>query len=159
MVFLAVWHRHGGSRWPPSRRVCSNRSPQPVRDLDPPGLVLAGILKFVGGHRDSVTLGGRSVPWNVLDSIGDIVLGSVVIPAAIPEIVSGNADSRFNALGMLAGGVFMVWYGVQVARDSHRVDLEDLQEMPSGPVVALVAVLVGWMGIGLLTATVRDTLP
>ncbi|MDF9744994.1 hypothetical protein [Natrinema salsiterrestre] len=133
--------------------------PSPSVILIPPSLVVAGILKVVGGHRDSVTFGGRSVPWNVLVGLGDIVLGTVVIPAAIPDIVSGNADSRFNALGMLAGGTFMIWHGVQVARDTHRVDLEDLQELPSGPVVALFAVLVGWIGIGLLIAIVLGPLP
>jgi hypothetical protein len=82
-----------------------------------------------------------------------------MIPAAIPDIVSGNLDSRFTALGLLASGMFMAWHGVQVARDSHHVDLEDLQEMPSGPVVFLVVFLVGWMGIGLLIAIVLGPLP
>ncbi|WP_226004566.1 hypothetical protein [Natrinema salinisoli] len=133
--------------------------PSPSVILIPPGLVLAGILKFVGGSRDSVTLGGRSVPWNVLVGLGDIILGIVVIPAVIPDMVSGNADSWIDTLGLLAGGTFMAWHGLQVARDTHRVDLKGLQTTPSGPVVVLIAILVCWMGLGLLIAIIAALPP
>lgn len=116
------------------------------------GFVLSAALLVVGGLVDSVTIGGRSVPWNVLVGIGDIILAAVVTLSAVRSaVVTGDAGSWLFAAAMLVGGSSLAWFGVQTARDSRHVDLEGT---PSSRRLVAIALLVAVsFGVGLFVAT------
>ncbi|SER28640.1 hypothetical protein [Natrinema salaciae] len=116
------------------------------------GFVLSAVLQLAGGLVDSVAIGGRTVPWNVLVGIGEVALAVVVTLSAVrPAVVTGDEGSWFFAAAMLAGGTSLAWFGVQTARDSRHVDLE---ASPSNRRLVGIALLVAVScGIGLFVAT------
>lgn len=114
------------------------------------GFVLSAVLFVVGGIVDSVSVGDRTVPWNALVGVGDIILTSVVTLSAVRSaLVDGGTAAWFFAAAMLVGGSSLAWFGVQTARDSRHVDLE---ATPSSrrlvAIVALVAISAG-IGVGI----------
>ncbi|WP_408956868.1 hypothetical protein [Natrinema sp. 74] len=116
------------------------------------GFVLAAILMIVGGFVDSVTVGGRDVPWNVFVGIGDVVLAAVVTLSAVRSaVVTADTESRLFAAATLVGCTSLAWLGVQTARNSRHVDFEGT---PSSRRLAGIALLVAVsFGIGLFVAT------
>lgn len=116
------------------------------------GFALSAALLVVGGLVDSVTIGGRSVPWNVLVGIGDATLAAVVTLSAVRSaVVTGDAASWFFAAAMCIGGTSLAWFGVQTARNSRHVDLEST---PAGRRLVAIALLVAVsFGVGLFVAT------
>ncbi|QCS41078.1 hypothetical protein [Natrinema versiforme] len=116
------------------------------------GFTLSAILMIGGGLVDSIAVGGRTVSWNALVGIADIVLAIVVTLSAIQSaLISGESSSWIFAVAMLAGGTSIAWFGVQTARDSRRVDLE---ATPSNRRrVAILLLMALSFGIGLFVVT------
>lgn len=115
------------------------------------GFVLSAILLLVGGLVDSVTAGGRSVSWNVLVGIGDVVLATVVgLSAVRSALATGHTGSWLFAVGTVAGGSSLAWLGVQTARNSRHVDLETTPS--SRRLVAILSLAAISFAIGLFLA-------
>ncbi|MFC6768757.1 hypothetical protein [Natrinema soli] len=117
------------------------------------GLVLASLLWITGSLTDSVSLGRRTVPWNAFIGMANVVLSVAVVLLTVRSAVAiDDASSWLIAAAMLAGGTSLSWQGVQIAVDSRHVDLEATPS--SGRVLAVVLLVAGAFGVGLLAGTV-----
>lgn len=116
------------------------------------GFALSAILLIVGGLVDSVTLGGRTVAWNVLVGTANVLLAAVVALSAVQSaVVTGDTRSWLFAAAIVVGATSLAWLGVQTARDSRHIDLE---ATPSSRRLVAIALLVAIsFGIGLYVAT------
>ncbi|WP_440763438.1 hypothetical protein [Natronorubrum sp. DTA7] len=88
------------------------------------GLVAAAVLSIVGGTVESITVGPRTLPWNVLLGTADVVLAVVVILSSVRALGTGGTDAGLFAVAASIGGLSLAWFGLQTARNSRHVDLE-----------------------------------
>lgn len=118
------------------------------------GFVAAGLLSIAGGILESVTIGSRTVPWNVLVGAADVTVALVVVLSGVQSFRTGDAgtDAILVAGGMIVGGASLAWLGLQTARDTRHVDLEGTPSRRR--VAALAALAIGSVGIGAVLAVV-----
>ncbi|SDR39907.1 hypothetical protein [Natronobacterium texcoconense] len=103
------------------------------------GFACAGLLSIVGGTRESVTIGSRTIPRNVFLGASSVVLAVGIAPSGIRVIGTGGTAPVVAGAGLLVSSVSLAWLGVQTARDSRHVELEDT---PSTKRIVTVAALV-----------------
>ena len=116
------------------------------------GLVAAGLLSIAGGTLEAISIGPRTIPWNVLVGAAECTVALTVALVNLRTIVGGaaTADAALVAAGTLVGAAALGWLGVQTARDARHVDLEATPSRRR--LVAVGALAVGSVGIGLLVA-------
>lgn len=89
------------------------------------GMVLSASLLLVGGLRDSIRIGSRTIEWHVLVGVAYILLAvAVIISFFDASLLEGGVVAWVMAGAALLGGGSLVWFGVQIARDSRHVDLD-----------------------------------
>lgn len=88
------------------------------------GMVLAAILLIVGGLRESIRLGSRTVPWNALVGAAYVLLAVVVTFSMLQSTLTDGEMPAWIIAGVaVVNGGALAWFGVQTARDSRHVDL------------------------------------
>ncbi|WP_049889350.1 hypothetical protein [Natronolimnohabitans innermongolicus] len=116
------------------------------------GSAVAAFLLICGGTVDSVTIGSRTVPWNVPLGAADGLLALVLVLSSVSTLGTGDSEVLLFAAVASVGGAALAWMGVQTARDSRHVDLE------ATPSRARLAGIVGLAGAsmvgGVIVATV-----
>lgn len=94
------------------------------------GAVLAALLLILAGPRESVQLGSRTVPWNALVGAAYILLAVVFTVSSIrPTTIDGGAIAWIDTAASVAMGGLLVWFGVQIARNSRHVNLHPTREV------------------------------
>lgn len=116
------------------------------------GLVAAAMLSIVGGTVESITIGPRTLRWNVLLGVADVVLAVVVILSGLRAFGTGGTDAGLFAVAASIGGLSLAWFGLQTARNSRHIELEPAPSR--GRVVGIAALVVASVVGGLLIATV-----
>ncbi|WP_254531927.1 hypothetical protein [Natrinema gelatinilyticum] len=112
------------------------------------GLVLAALLSIIGSVADSIAIGRRAIPWNVLVGTANIVLSVAVVLLWIrTAVITNDVSSWLVAAAMLTSGISVSWQGSQIARNSHHVDLNPAPS--SRRFVTITLLLAGSVGIGL----------
>ncbi|WP_440770897.1 hypothetical protein [Natronorubrum sp. DTA28] len=116
------------------------------------GLVAAAMLSIVGGTVESITIGPRTLRWNVLLGAADVVLAAVVILSGLRALGTGGTDAGLFAVAASLGGLSLAWFGLQTARDSRHVDLEPAPSRARVVAIAglAIAALVGGTRIAML---------
>jgi hypothetical protein len=88
------------------------------------GMVIAALLLIVGGLRESIQLGSRTIRWNALIGGAYLLLAvGFVLPTLQPALTGGGTSAWIMFGVAVIGGGSLVWLGVQTARDTRHVDL------------------------------------
>ncbi|SDK79552.1 hypothetical protein [Natronorubrum texcoconense] len=116
------------------------------------GLVAAATLSIVGGTVESITIGPRTLRWNVLLGAADVVLAAVVILSGLRAFGTGGTDAGLFAVAASIGGLSLAWFGLQIAREGRHIELEPTPSR--GRVVGTAALVVASVVAGLLVTTV-----
>ncbi|MDL5362206.1 hypothetical protein [Halalkalicoccus sp. NIPERK01] len=89
------------------------------------GMVLAAVLLLVGGMRESIHVGSRTIGWNVLVGAAYVLLAATFVLAVFDaSSLDGGATAWVMAGAAVIGGGSLVWFGVQVACDGRHVDID-----------------------------------
>ncbi|ELY41513.1 hypothetical protein [Natronorubrum tibetense] len=115
------------------------------------GLVAAAMLSIVGGTVESITIGPRTLRWNVLLGAADIII-AVVVLSGLRTFGTGRTEGGLFAISAIIGGLSLAWFGLQIARESHHVDLEPAPSRER--LLGIAALALASMAGGLLVATV-----
>lgn len=127
---------------------------EPAIGVSIAGFVVAALLAIVGGTVESIAIGSRTVPWNVLVGASNVVMALAAALSSVSTFATGGSGTTATliAIGMVIGCASLAWGGLQTARDSRHVDLE---ASPSAPRLAGIAVLtVVSIGVGAFLVTV-----
>lgn len=94
------------------------------------GTVFAALSLIVGGLRESIRFGSRTVSWNVLVGVAYLLLAvGFVLPTLQPALTEGGTSAWIMVGVAVIGGGSLGWFGVQIARDSRHVALHPTREV------------------------------
>ncbi|MEM4780585.1 MAG: hypothetical protein QXG03_03340 [Halalkalicoccus sp.] len=110
------------------------------------GLLVASLLFIVGGVRESVRLGSRTVPWNVPVGVAYGLMAAVFAASVLDTaLFDGEPVAVIMAIAAALGGGSLAWFGVQIARDSRHVEL-DAEPSSARLVGTALLVVVAFLG-------------
>jgi hypothetical protein len=87
-----------------------------------PAMALAGVLLFVGGSVEELSLGSVTVSWRQLLGAGYVLSAVAISSVYVGEILAGSATGRelFLLVVSSLGSLTLVAMGVEVARDGDH---------------------------------------
>jgi hypothetical protein len=85
-------------------------------------MALAGVLLFVGGSVEELSLGSVTVSWRQLLGAGYVLSAVAISSVYVGEILAGSATGRelFLLVVSSLGSLTLVAMGVEVARDGDH---------------------------------------
>ena len=96
----------------------------PATAVQMAAIVLSGLLLLAAGHRDSYTLGGRTVRWNVCYGVGTAILG-VGLAIGLGSSGATGAEGLLLAVAADGGGLSLVFIGYDFARGGKHFRVSD----------------------------------